>query len=185
MYQRLLKIVAGLTVSACILLFVSKDALLRRTADRRIAAVEQRHGLHIGYRELTLEGLNTVCMRGLSVVPETGHDTLLTISHLDLRLDFWRMLTGHLQVKHVKLDDLAIFSVGIVSDHGAASAQEFKVSEHVKGLKLRARATGELSNEQINLAGQLREATAYNVETASTTTPGGEDNDDSGQGTFG
>ena len=108
MYQRLLKIVAGLTVSACILLFVSKDALLRRTADRRIAAVEQRHGLHIGYRELTLEGLNTVCMRGLSVVPETGHDTLLTISHLDLQLDFWRMLTGHLQVKHVKLDDLRL-----------------------------------------------------------------------------
>ena len=68
--------------------------------------------------------------------------------------------------KNVKLDDLAIFSVGIVSDHGAASAQEFKVSEHVKGLKLRARATD-------------------NVETASTTTPGGEDNDDSGQGTFG
>ena len=87
--------------------------------------------------------------------------------------------------KNVKLDDLAIFSVGIVSDHGAASAQEFKVSEHVKGLKLRARATGELSNEQINLAGQLREATAYNVDTASPNTPGGEDNDDSGQGTFG
>ena len=28
--------------------------------------------------------------------------------------------------KNVKLDDLAIFSVGIISDHGAASAAEFK-----------------------------------------------------------
>ncbi len=91
--------------------------------------------------------------------------------------------------KNVKLDDLAIFSVGIVSDHGAESAQAFKVSEHVKGLKLRARATGELSNEQINLAGQLKEAMPYAVEdegSTSTGPDGNDDNDDdSGQGTFG
>ena len=81
--------------------------------------------------------------------------------------------------KNVKLDDLAIFSVGIVSDHGAASAEEFKVSEHVKGLKLRARATGELSNAQINLEAQLREAPQYNPGgTTSETTPGGEDGEE-------
>ena len=87
--------------------------------------------------------------------------------------------------KNVKLDDLAIFSVGIESDHGAATAAEFKVSEHVKGLKLRARATGELSNTKINLEGTLRELTPYYVdnETAgSGTTPDDdeEDNDPSG-----
>ena len=58
--------------------------------------------------------------------------------------------------KNVKLDDLAIFSVGIVSKKGAASAAEFTLANNVKGLKLRARATGELSNAQINLEGQLR-----------------------------
>ena len=86
--------------------------------------------------------------------------------------------------KNVKLDDLAIFSVGIVSDHGAESAQAFKVSEHVKGLKLRARATGELSNEQLNLAGQLKEATAYNVESGGSPSTGPDDEEE-GQGTFG
>lgn len=76
--------------------------------------------------------------------------------------------------KNVKLDDLAIFSVGIVSDHGAASAAEFKVSENVAGLKLRARATGELSNAKINLEGTLREQNEYSVEGNSTSgTPGG------------
>ena len=94
--------------------------------------------------------------------------------------------------KNVKLDDLAIFSVGIVSDHGAESAEAFKVSEHVKGLKLRARATGELSNEQINLEGQLKEAMPYNVNTTSGgTTPGGggqgggTGEDEGEEGTFG
>ena len=53
--------------------------------------------------------------------------------------------------KNVKLDDLAIFFVGIVSKKGAASAAEFTLANNVKGLKLRARATGELSNAQINL----------------------------------
>lgn len=87
-----------------------------------------------------------------------------------------------LDSKNVKLDDLAIFSVGIVSDHGAPSAAEFKVSENVKGLKLRARATGELSNAKLNLEGTLRELSEYvvNGETAGTggTTPGGSDNED-------
>ena len=93
--------------------------------------------------------------------------------------------------KNVKLDDLAIFSVGIESDHGAATAAEFKVSEHVKGLKLRARATGELSNAKINLEGTLRELTQYYL--GDETTGGGitpdddeeEDNDPSGDGETG
>ena len=69
--------------------------------------------------------------------------------------------------KNVKLDDLAIFSVGIVSKKGAASAAEFSLADNVKGLKLRARATGELSNAQINLEGQLKETSQYNVDDSS------------------
>lgn len=70
--------------------------------------------------------------------------------------------------KNVKLDDLAIFSVGIVSKKGAASAADFTLANNVKGLKLRARATGELSNTQINLEGQLKEASKYNVDDGTT-----------------
>ena len=65
--------------------------------------------------------------------------------------------------KNVKMDDLAIFSVGIVSKKGAKSAADFSLANNVKGLKLRARATGELSNAQINLEGQLKESSMYTV----------------------
>ena len=54
--------------------------------------------------------------------------------------------------KNVQLDDLAIFS-----------AADFALANNVKGLKLRARATGELSNAQINLDGQLKESSLYTV----------------------
>lgn len=57
----------------------------------------------------------------------------------------------------------AIFSCGIVPDHGAESAETFKIGTHVKGVRLRARATGELSNKQLNLEATLREQGVYNV----------------------
>lgn len=85
--------------------------------------------------------------------------------------------------KNVKLDDLAIFSVGLVST-GAATADAFNVSDNVKSLKLRARATGELSNTQINLDAQLKEASEYSIGSngPDDNPSGGESGGDSGEG---
>ena len=83
--------------------------------------------------------------------------------------------------KNVKMDDLAIFSVGIVSKKGAQSAADFSLANNIKGLKLRARATGELSNAQINLEGQMKESSMYTVEGK----PSGNKPDGSGGGNDG
>ena len=59
-----------------------------------------------------------------------------------------------LEGKNVKINDLAIFSCGIVNvPGGAESDKDFRASTHIKGIKLRARATGELSNANLNLWG--------------------------------
>ena len=91
--------------------------------------------------------------------------------------------------KNVKLDDLAIFSVGIVSKKGAQSAADFTLADNVKGLKLRARATGELSNAQINLEGQMKEAAVYNPDGGTTEggggNPGGGSDGDQGENPLG
>ena len=91
--------------------------------------------------------------------------------------------------KNVKLDDLAIFSVGIVSRKGAASAADFTLADNVKGLKLRARATGGLSNAQINLEGQMKEAAVYNPDGGTTEggggNPGGGSDGDQGENPLG
>ena len=66
-----------------------------------------------------------------------------------------------LEGKNVKIDDLAIFSCGIKNvSGGAASEDDFTVAKNIKGVKLRARATGELSNTQLNLDAQLKKASA-------------------------
>lgn len=64
--------------------------------------------------------------------------------------------------KNVKLDDLAIFSVGIRSK-GATSISDFNVAENVIGLKLRARATGSLSTSTLRQDAVIKQLTKYSV----------------------
>ena len=55
-----------------------------------------------------------------------------------------------LEGKNVKIADLAIFSLGIKNNGGADKAEDFNVVKHLKGVKLRARATGELVAKNLN-----------------------------------
>jgi predicted histone-like DNA-binding protein len=80
-----------------------------------------------------------------------------------------------LEGKNVKIADLAIFSLGIKNNGGAVSEELFTVSKNIKGVKLRARATGELITKSLNLDAQLKKASATTKPTGngSTTTGGG------------
>ena len=74
-----------------------------------------------------------------------------------------------LEGKNVKIDDLAIFSCGIKNTPGGAESEDdFTVSKNIRGVKLRVRATGELTASSLNLEAQLKKASA--VVGAKTTT---------------
>ena len=72
-----------------------------------------------------------------------------------------------LEGKNVKIEDLAIFSLGIKNNGGADSNEDFSVSKNIKGVKLRARATGELISKSLNLDASLKKATAVTSKSAS------------------
>ena len=76
-----------------------------------------------------------------------------------------------LEGKNVKIDDLAIFSLGIKNKKGGATSEdEFNVSKNIDGVKLRARATGTLTAKALNLEATLKKATALtNASTGSAT----------------
>ena len=59
----------------------------------------------------------------------------------------------------VKIDDLAIFTCGIVNKEGAADKAKFSVAANIESIKLRARATGELTRANLN-----REASLMDIE---------------------
>ena len=65
--------------------------------------------------------------------------------------------------KNVKFPDLAIFSIGLKVKCGADTKDDFSVAKNVEGLKLRARATGELSSSNLD-------ATIKRVDTVKSTT---------------
>ena len=77
-----------------------------------------------------------------------------------------------LEGKNVKIDDLAIFSCGIKNTPGGAESEDdFTVSKNIRGVKLRVRATGELTASSLNLEAQLKKATAVVGTKTTSTTP--------------
>ncbi len=80
-----------------------------------------------------------------------------------------------LEGKNVKIDDLAIFSLGIKNKAMADTEEDFTVSKNISGVKLKARATGELMSKSLNLDATLKKASYINGKLTST--------DDAGTGT--
>ena len=62
--------------------------------------------------------------------------------------------------KNVKIDDLAIFSVGLHTT-GAPTADDFNANTNITGVRLRARATGNLTPTTLKLDVKIRELTEY------------------------
>lgn len=55
----------------------------------------------------------------------------------------------------VKIDDLAIFTCGIVNKEGADDKTKFTVAGNIESVKLRSRATGELMRANLNKEASL------------------------------
>jgi predicted histone-like DNA-binding protein len=56
----------------------------------------------------------------------------------------------------VRIDNLAIFSVGIQNKKGCEDKADYKVTEYVEAVKLNARAIGEVSRSKLNLDATLK-----------------------------
>ena len=75
----------------------------------------------------------------------------------------WQLLDG----KNVKLDDLAIFGVGI-RGKPADTSKDWSVTTNVVGLRLKCRATGTLAINQLKLEAKLKELSPYDIESGNT-----------------
>ena len=79
--------------------------------------------------------------------------------------------------KNVKFADIAIFSLGLKVKGGAPTKENYNVAKYILGLKLRARATGELKTENLDTSIKL-----INLAAPATGNPGNSENlDDAGK----
>lgn len=97
----------GIIVLVLVGLYIGRNSLLKSIVDKRLQRIEVAHGLTIRYDELHMKGVNEVALQGLSVVPDE-RDTLLTLQSLDVRVGFWQLLSGAIEVQNVSLDGLNI-----------------------------------------------------------------------------
>ena len=65
--------------------------------------------------------------------------------------------------KAVKIPDLAIFSLGLETKP-TDRAEDFTASKNVTSVKLRSRATGVFTRQQLNIIAQMREKDIYTVD---------------------
>lgn len=75
--------------------------------------------------------------------------------------------------KNVKFPDLAIFSIGLKVKGGAATKEEWTVSKYIEGLKLRARATGELMSSNLDTTIKRVDATTTTTSSGGSSSGGG------------
>ena len=88
-----------------------------------------------------------------------------------------------LEGKNVKIDDLAIFSLGIKNKEMAVKEDDFTVSKNIGGVKLKARATGDLMSKSLNLEATLKKATFVNGKLTTEPSNGGGGNTSGGSDT--
>ena len=75
-----------------------------------------------------------------------------------------------LEGKKVKFDNLALFSVGIKGT-GVVNQADYSVQKNIEGLRLLARATGNLSTSRLFIDSQLKEVKYYGEGTIIDDTP--------------
>ena len=91
--------------------------------------------------------------------------------------------------KNVKFPDLAIFSLGLKVKGGADKKEDWTVAKYIEGLRLRARATGELKTSNLDTTIKRVDAVKSSSKnpsddgTPGDTTPGGGNTTPSGGGT--
>lgn len=92
--------------------------------------------------------------------------------------------------KNVKFPDLAIFSLGLKVKGGADKKEDWTVAKYIEGLRLRARATGELKTSNLDTTikrvDAVKSSSSKNPAddgTTGDTTPGGGNTTPSGGGT--
>ena len=82
--------------------------------------------------------------------------------------------------KNVKFADIAIFSLGLKVKGGAPTKENYNVGKYILGLKLRARATGELKTENLDTSIKLINLAAPATENPANPDDTGKDNPSGG-----
>lgn len=88
-------------------LYLGRNILLRQIVNHKLGKAEEKYGLHITYASLRMPSPTQIQLRNFSIVPNK-RDTLLQLNHLQINLEFWKLLTSRISIREVLADSLRL-----------------------------------------------------------------------------
>lgn len=88
-------------------IITGRSFLIRHYVNGKLATIQEQRHLSIQYANIYMEGLSTLCVDNLSVIPENA-DTFLYAANFKIKLDLPRLLLFKADVENVTADSLHI-----------------------------------------------------------------------------
>lgn len=93
----------SLLVIGSILLFIFRNVLLDQVIEKAVIKMQRDYQCNLGIKEAQFDGLDHIYMKAISLKPMQG-DTIVTIGELKTGFNFWKILTGTLQVTDLSIN---------------------------------------------------------------------------------
>lgn len=88
-------------------ILAGRDLLIRHYVDNKLMTIQEQRHLAIRYADMYMEGLTTLCVDNLSIIPENA-DTFLYAANFKIKLNLSRLLLFKTDVENVMADRLHI-----------------------------------------------------------------------------
>ena len=106
--KSLRRILVGLTILSTLLaglFYFGRNILLNKLLIEKIGQIERSKSIHISYADASFNGLASVSLQHLCVVPKPG-DTLAYLGNLDVEVKLSSLIFGRINLRSLKLDNL-------------------------------------------------------------------------------
>ncbi len=143
----ILKILVVIVLLAIILLFSFRNAILNKVIQRIDAKLEKEYQCNFAIQKAAFHGLTNVAFQHITLVPKQA-DTLVRIDELKTSVNFWKLLTGHIQLGKLEINkgyiQLVKYQKGSNFEAFLHSKKDGKETDEVNYAKLLNRVTSRL-----------------------------------------
>ena len=98
-----LKICGAILVLGLVLLFAFRNSILDKVIQRIDAKLEREYQCNLTIQKAEFDGLTNLEFHDISLVPH-GKDTLVSIVELKTSVNFWKLLTGDMQLGKLEIN---------------------------------------------------------------------------------
>jgi hypothetical protein len=86
-------------------LYLVRNSIFNYYLSRKLNGFEEKYNYQINTGKATLEGISTVKIENLTIIPPAPHDTLITLREFKTRIYLLPLLKGKVRIKSVELSD--------------------------------------------------------------------------------